>query len=157
MGSVIGLLYLTTRFNLIACFFAAVHNHHLQQGNSGFDDGQRFLLRSTGNVLAYLLSIVPLCILAIAAIRSSWHDLDRRVASALFLASALTVPIAGFSGLFYLETERIWIFLTPAFALAAGYEIARRSAREGRPFIQAMVLLVLAVSCTQEFFLMHYR
>jgi hypothetical protein len=115
------------------------------------------LLRSTGNVLAYLLSIVPLCILAIAAIRSSWHDLDRRVASALFLASALTVPIAGFSGLFYLETERIWIFLTPAFALAAGYEIARRSAMEGRPFIQAMVLLVLAVSCTQEFFLMHYR
>ena len=47
-----------------------------------------------------------------------------RVKRSFFIATVATVLIAGFSGLFYVETERIWIFLTPAFALAAGYEAA---------------------------------
>jgi hypothetical protein len=55
------------------------------------------------------------------------------------------------------ETERIWIFLTPAVALAAGVELARRAEREGRGLIDAVFLLVLIVSCTQEIFFMHYR
>ena len=58
-------MYVTTRFNLIACFIAAVRGHQEQQGNEGFDDSVRWLLRSTGNIIAYLLSIVPLSILAI--------------------------------------------------------------------------------------------
>jgi hypothetical protein len=157
--TVIVLLYATTRFNLIACFITAVHGHQTQQGNEGFDDIKRWLLRSTGNLIAYLMSIVPLSILAVGAVFSAKRQAKASApaARALFIAVALTVLFAGFSGLFYVETERIWIFLTPGFALAAGQEMARRSEIEGRRVIYVTFLLVLMVSCTQEFFFQHYR
>jgi hypothetical protein len=193
------LLNVTTRFNLIACFITAVRGHQTQQGNEGFDDPMRWWLRSTGNIIAYLISIVPLSILAVAAVWRSWSanaegaDLPANGARvpvaaqsaapvdyaapatpraplamtpekhaialtrSIFTATVLTVLIAGFSGLFYVETERIWIFLTPAFALAAGYELRRRAEHEGRALIYAVLFLVIAISCTQEFFFQHYR
>ncbi|MEA2735926.1 MAG: hypothetical protein QOE14_2377, partial [Humisphaera sp.] len=82
---------------------------------------------------------------------------SERLRRAFFTATLVTVLIAGFSGLFYVETERIWIFLTPAFALAAGFELRRRSTDEGRGVIYLALFLVLAISCTQEFFFQHYR
>ena len=200
-GSIV-LLYLTTRFNLVACFHAAVHGHQAQQGNKGFDGAIRWWLRSTGNLIAYVTSIVPLSILAASAVAALWatrrHDeranepdgvdtsaspapaplqsLDdagpgvarrpvavpsaeqaRALAQSFITATVATVFIAAFSGLFYLETERIWIFLTPAFALAAGYELRRRSANDGRAMILLVLFLVIAISSTQEFFFKHYR
>ena len=155
----IALLYVTTRFNLIACFITAIHGHQTQQGNQGFDDPIRYLLRSTGNVLAYLISTAPLAILAISAAWFAWRSRSREIelSSALFIAAPLTVLIAGFSGLFYVETERIWMFLTPFLALAAGAELSRRSQWEGGAIVHAMFLLVLVISCAQEIFFMHYR
>jgi hypothetical protein len=145
---------LLTHFNLVACFITAVRGHQKQQGNEGFDDAKRYLLRSSGNVIAYLVSVVPLGILAAAgATRSA----TPRAAKSLFVALLVSIVIAGFSGLFYLETERIWIFLTPFVALAAGYELARRSESEGRHVIHITLLLVLLISCTQEWFFTHYR
>jgi hypothetical protein len=157
----IGLLYAASRFNLIACFIAAVHGHQAQQGNEGFDDIKRWLLRSTGNVVAYTMSIVPLMVLAAGAVRhppaKAPADGGLNAARALFIALPVTVAVAGFSGLFYVETERIWIFLTPVFALAAGYELTRRSESEGRRVVYLTLLLVLLISCTQEWFFQHYR
>jgi hypothetical protein len=157
----VALLYVTTRFNLIACFVTAVHGHQAQQGNEGFDDAKRWWLRSTGNVIAYLMSIVPLCILAVSAAAFSAFAKPQasgaRFTRSFVIATVLTVLVAGFSGLFYVETERIWIFLTPAFALAAGYELRRRAADEGRGLIYIVIFLVIAISCTQEFFFQHYR
>ncbi|MEA2709453.1 MAG: hypothetical protein QOF78_2054 [Phycisphaerales bacterium] len=155
----IALIYVTTKFNVVACFFAAVRGHQTQQGNEGFDEAKRWLLRSTGNIIAYLVSIVPLSILAAGAVRHAWNEgsASERLRRAFFTATLVTVLIAGFSGLFYVETERIWIFLTPAFALAAGFELRRRSTDEGRGVIYLALFLVLAISCTQEFFFQHYR
>jgi len=59
--------------------------------------------------------------------------------------------------LFYLETERIWIFLTPAVALAAGVELSRRARGEGAAVVLAVFLLVLILSGAQELLLTHYR
>ena len=162
VGVVTALLYLLTRFNLLQCFVTAVRGHQHQQGNEGFDDARRYLLRSTGNVLAYLISVVPLSILAVAAVRHGATRRDRGhaqppVARAMFVAVIATILIAGFSGLFYAETERIWIFLTPAVALAAGYELTRRASIEGRRLVYLVFLLVLLISCSQEFLFMHYR
>jgi hypothetical protein len=140
-------------FNLVACFFAAVHGHQTQQGNEGFDDAQRWMLRSTGNLIAYLVSIIPLSVLAIASAKSA----KPQAAWALVTALLITVAIAGFSGLFYIETERIWIFLTPAFALAAGWELSRRAQREGADLLTTVLLLTLLISCSQEWLFMHYR
>jgi hypothetical protein len=147
-------VYVTTHFNLVACFHAAVRGHQEQQGNGGFDDARRYLLRSTGNVIAYLTSAVPLCILAFAAVASKQATRWQR---SLFIAVVATIFIAGFSGLFYLETERIWVFMTPALALAAGYEAARRAQSESPRFVSTLLLLVFLISCTQEFFFQHWR
>jgi hypothetical protein len=153
VGVAIGAIYVSTRFNLVSCFIGAVRGHQAQQGNEGFDDARRYLLRSTGNIIAYLMSIVPLCIVG------AWAMWGRRLtaANALYTALGLTVLVAGFSGLFYVETERIWIFLTPFFALAAGDEIARRSQFEGSRITYLVFLLVLIISCSQEFLFQHYR
>lgn len=157
--AVIALLYMTTRFNLIACFITAVTGHQAQQGNEGFDDPARYLLRSTGNILAYLISVAPLAVLGVSAAWVGWRNKAPQVGGvgALSLATLLTVLIAGFSGLFYVETERIWIFLTPCLALAAGAELSRRSAAEGQRVIYLVFLLILLISCSQEILFMHYR
>jgi hypothetical protein len=160
LGAAIGALLLLTHFNLVACFITAVRGHEAQQGNGGFDNLTRYLLRSSGNIIAYLMSIIPLSILAgLAMTRGLRRDKNSepRLAMAMFVALGLTVLLAGFSGLFYAETERIWIFLTPAFALAAGYELARRRSAEGAEIVYLVFLLVLAISCSQEFFFQHYR
>jgi hypothetical protein len=154
LACILAALYLTTRFNLIGCFVSAVRGHH---ANEGYDDPMRWFLRSTGNVIAYLMSIVPLCVLAIRALREKSDESSAKPQAALFLALIASVLIAGFSGLFYVETERIWIFFTPAFALAAGWALARGAEREGRDLLTTVFLLVLLISCSQEWFFMHYR
>jgi hypothetical protein len=68
------------------------------------------------------MSIVPLSVLAAGAVRhcfprrrserdSPWPTRGGRCFDR---ASPLDRPVRGFSGLFYVETERIWIFLTPS-------------------------------------------
>jgi hypothetical protein len=153
LACVIAGLYITTHFNLIACFIAAVRGHH---AGEGFDDARRWLLRSTGNVIAYLVSIAPLFVLGLS---TAWRGREALRSSMGVLAVAVlaTVLIAAFSGLFYIETERIWIFLTPIFALAAGWELSRRARREGADLLTTVFLLVLVISCTQEWLFMHYR
>ena len=153
VACLVAALYATTHFNLVACFIAAVRGHQAQQGNEGFDDAKRWMLRSTGNLIAYGFSIIPLCILGVAAVKSA----KPQAAKALFVALFVSVVVASFSGLFYIETERIWVFLTPAFALAAGWELSRRAKREGADLLTTVFLLVLIISCTQEWLFMHYR
>jgi hypothetical protein len=153
LACVIAGLYGTAHFNLIACFIAAVRGHH---AGEGFDDASRWLLRSTGNVIAYLVSIAPLFILGLSAALRGKDGL-RSPRGVLFLALLATVLIAAFSGLFYVETERIWIFLTPVFALAAGWELSRRARIEGPDLLSTVFLLVLLIGCTQEWLFMHYR
>src|SRR6185295_5163522 len=136
--------------------FTAVRGHQAQQGNEGFDDLKRYLLRSSGNILAYAVSIVPLSVLALAAAAAARSRMSG-AARALVFALLASVVIAGFSGLFYVETERIWIFLTPVFALAAGWTLSQRADREGRDLLTTVFLLILLISCSQEWLFMHYR
>jgi hypothetical protein len=157
VACLVATLYVTTHFNLIACFITAVRGHQAQQGNEGFDDAKRWMLRSTGNLIAYLFSIVPLCVLAVGAVMRDRTSAKPQAAKALFVALLVSVLIASFSGLFYIETERIWIFLTPIFALAAGWELSHRAQREGADLLTTVFLLVLVISCTQEWLFMHYR
>jgi len=52
-----------------------------------------------------------------------------------FVALLVSIVIAGFSGLFYLETERIWIFLAPLVVIPAVYALwkERTLARAAAP------------------------
>ena len=73
------------------------------------------------------------------------------------VAVLVVIPLAGFSGLFYLETERVWLFLTPALAVAAGYELARRAREEGGATVAAVFAMSLSLSVTQEVMMSHWR
>src|SRR5262249_51337401 len=91
LGGVLAALQWVWQFNLIACFISAVRGHH---ANEGFDDPKRWLLRSTGNLIAYPFSIVPLSILAVASVNS----VKPQAAKALIVAVLASVVIASFSG-----------------------------------------------------------
>ena len=67
----------------------------------------------------------------------------------LALGLALCIVIAGFLPLFLLETERVWVILTPAMAVAAGYEIERHRQSEGHHSVMTVVLVGLLLMYSQ--------
>lgn len=108
-------LYIATGYDIWHCFWQSVRNNRLQMA-SGFDDPQRYLLRSTGNLLAYCSSIgmlyLPLAAVGLfQSIKKSF--LQATILSCLAFSWVITLLISAFCGLFFLETERIWLFFTP--------------------------------------------
>jgi hypothetical protein len=151
------LVWASSGCNLIGCLLQGVRDHDRQQMGGAYDNPVRYLIRSTGNVIAYLVFIFPLGVLAIAGAGSAWRDRARPVLRALAPAAVLTIFIAGFSGQFFLETERIWIFMTPALAIVAGAELARRANVQNGRIARLVLVIAIAFSCFQEIFWMHYR
>lgn len=70
----------------------------------------------------------------------------RNYASSFFL----TVLIFSFSGLFYLETERIWLFLMPSFAVIAGYWLKTLPFAERIKIEQFMMVVTIMTSFAIE-------
>jgi hypothetical protein len=151
------LLWGSSGCNLIACLLQGVKDHNRQQMGGAYDNPVRYLIRSSGNIIAYLVFIFPLGVLAVAGVASAWRERARPVLRAVAPAAGLTILIAGFSGQFFLETERIWIFMTPALAVAAGAELARRTHVEGERIARGVLVIAIAFSCFQEIVWMHYR
>lgn len=145
------LFYLTTRFNIVACFRKA-SELHLEQSGPGYDVFGRYLLRSFGGILAYLTAIgFPLCVLAYCALRrqadprrsGDGDGADPVLIRPFIWATTLAIILIGFSGMIFLETERIWLPFSPLLAICAGYELHRRAAVEGRLAIFGATLLSL--------------
>src|SRR6476659_2589959 len=122
-----------------------------------YDTPGRYLIRSSGNIIAYLVFMFPISVLAIAGAIAAWRDRMQPYVRALSAAAVATIFIAGFSGQFFLETERIWIFMAPALAIAAGAELARRARFEGVWLARFVFILAICLSCWQEMIWMHYR
>jgi hypothetical protein len=122
----LAVLWAAFGFNLIACTQVGVHQHAMQMNVDPFRPMIRWLIRSSGNVLGYLLSLGPL--LGMSAVGATVSMLGRgvrpRLVAPLFIATWLMVLGAGFGGLFCLETERVWVFFTPLLAAAGGYAVA---------------------------------
>jgi len=147
-------LYLFFHFNIIACFKMA-SAMHLKETGHGFDDPIRYLFRSTGGIIAYLISTsFAIAILPIAAARRSS---DQPPLARVFVsATLLGILLAGFSGMSFLETERIWVMFTPALAVAAGAELERREQREGKWIAFGVILFALTFSCAYELVFRHH-
>ena len=137
-------------FNIIACFKMA-SAMHLKDPGHGFDDPIRYLLRSTGGIIAYLISTsFAVAILGIAAAKRA--PMNR----AFVLATLLGILFSGFSGMSFLETERIWVMFTPALAVAAAVELEQREQREGKWTILGVILFALVFSCAWELVFRHH-
>ena len=69
-GTTVGLyagVWLVSGFNMAACFAAAIEGHHRQQGGSQFTSPIAWMFRSTGNLIAYAVSVPMLLTLACGA------------------------------------------------------------------------------------------
>lgn len=117
------LVYVMTGFNLADCLAKAVTNNRASMSRELFEVPSRYLLRSSGNLLAYGAYLGPLA--GLYALLGVWRAPRTGGAITAFAcATAATVLLAGFSGSFFLETERIWMFFTPAVAIVAGVGLA---------------------------------
>ncbi len=106
-------IYLVFDFNLYTCLNTAIHNENLQMKSSLFDGLERYLIVSTGNLLAYIGIFGPVIIAFFALfIRSNKNEGNKKLE--LYIQAVLiSILVLAFSNQFFLEIERIWIFLTP--------------------------------------------
>jgi hypothetical protein len=143
------LLYFFTGFHLFDCLQEAMRNNTLQMSN-GFDNSARYLLRSTGAVLAYLtVAGFPQSFLMTSALVRVFREKLFLSWDGIFtLAVVVALLVSGFCGAFFLETERIWIFFTPALVIIAGNEACNyyQKGTWGRSAAILISALILAFS-----------
>lgn len=100
------ILYIVTGYSGIVVFLNSIAaNMHLN-GSSGWDDSLRWLIRSLQNLLQFVLATGPL-LFTIHPKNGIWSKLIY-----------ILLPVAACSGLFFGETDRVWIPFLPFVALA---------------------------------------
>ncbi len=123
--SIYHLLFLATGFNIVACFFISVKNNSTMNNYHAFDSFSRYLLRSTGNILAYLIGSLGIFTISLVIfIKKSLKSEEINEKLTIFaLTSIITLFFAAFSTLFLGETERIWLYFTPFLCLTAAMSL----------------------------------
>ena len=148
------LLYWLTGFNLIDCIREGFRNNTAQMSH-GFDDGARYMLRSTGAILAYLTvaGFPQSFLLARSCARAVRHRLLNTWPGIFTATVFIGLIVLGFCGAFFLETERIWLFLTPAVAVSAAGEAGTSYQKENWSRMAAMLIsAVVSAFCYVLFF-----
>ena len=154
IGLVVGIFYLFLflffGFNMYECFTISVENNRNLMTANPFDDAARYFLRSSGNLIAFfILPNITAAILAawsIKELRHTRNELMRSYAQSFFL----TVLIFSFSGLYFLETERIWLFLTPSFAILASFWLKTLPLAYKDRIEQTMMVITILISFAIE-------
>lgn len=152
-------LYLILGFDMWLCFRQAIQNAHQLMGvNGGFDDIWRYILRSSGNILAFFWSIG---LLSSAMFLVGMYRIivqERHISKNWQLMASslgLTLLISAFGGLFFGETERVWVFFVPFVLLVVAHEWQLFQNRYG--FISSFVLYVILLlnALLQELLFIH--
>jgi uncharacterized membrane protein len=124
--------------------------------SNGFDNVYRYLLRSTGNLLAYLASVgVVIVGFAITSYHKTKAKAQLRARFILSASTLITVFVAAFSGLFFLETARIWLFFTPFFCILAAASLQEYLFRKQYDLIAVTVLTTVLISILEEIYIDH--
>lgn len=142
------LFYLTTSFNMLDCFLTSVSSEKVQMDYSGIESWPRYFIISTGNILAYIGVIgIPVIGIIFHGFRNRNNTIPKHLKS-LTYALITTVVLIGFSNQFYLEVERIWIFLTPFFLLVAGWLLAQFYNEEKHIFVFSLIMMLVITSAS---------
>ncbi|MGH9887366.1 MAG: hypothetical protein ACREBE_17690, partial [bacterium] len=128
------LLYAATGFSLWACFAEAQRsNLEFMTAVMGRSPGELYGVVAYGNGAAFLIGagvgLVSAALSGAALRKSAW--------SAAF---ALTLVVMTFGGIYFMETERIWLYAMPWLAAIAVAD---------RPFTDGSLRLLLALGCAQ--------
>jgi hypothetical protein len=147
------LVYWLTGFNLIECLRVGIRNNTAQMSN-GFDDATRYMLRSTGAILAYLpaAGFPQSFLLTRSFARALRHRLLNTWPGIFTAAVFSALFVLSFCGAFFLETERIWLFMTPAVAVSAAGEAGADYHKEDWGRMAAMLISALVSSFCYELF-----
>jgi hypothetical protein len=135
-------LDVVTGFSIADCLFAAHHAaRELIDRSAGRPAGEIWAELSFGNALAFSLGAgVALVSAALAAATS-----DVRRIPAWTLASLVTLGVMTFGGIYFLETERVWLFAIPWLAAIA---VARRALAASR--LRVLLAIGLAQALAME-------
>ena len=113
--------------------------------SSGVDNLTRYFIVSSGNLIAYIGLFAPLLV-GIYAERINAGTLNKNSSFNLLLKSALlTIVVLSFSAQFYLEIERIWIFLTP-FVLFGVLLFDSIAKKENVQYLRIALLMNIMIS-----------
>ncbi|MDF2436241.1 MAG: hypothetical protein K0Q95_617 [Bacteroidota bacterium] len=140
------LVRLASGFDLYNCFLNSFENEKKQMTYAGIGDLTRYLIVSTGNLIAYL------CVLGIPATAVLIIGLKeiRLMSSSVFhilgISLLITVLAITFSNQFFLETERIWIIFTPFVFIIAGFILEKMNYLS--TFINVYFILFLSLLTT---------
>ena len=149
------LLYFATNFDLLACMRESIHLSVKMNAPGGFDNSLRYLFRATGAILVYLTVVgFPQSFLTIRASVAAIQEKNLgNWQSLLAIGVCVCLLVSGFSGLFFLETERIWLFFTPMIAIAAAGEAERIYRRRGFGAVAAMLICCQLLAIVYELYL----
>jgi hypothetical protein len=97
--------------DLFDCFSQSIQNN-VSLNSSPFDSIARYLIRSSGNFLSFVLGAGIL--FGSLFLKASTETINRHRITMLF-----TLLLLSFSGLFYMETDRVWYCFLPIIAWVA--------------------------------------
>jgi asparagine N-glycosylation enzyme membrane subunit Stt3 len=146
-------LYLATDYNLLSSLKVALRKDSHNMG-SGLESVGRYLYLSCANFAAFFIAVgLPITVLWLretCVIATSWCRVVMQPDSACMDAATGKSPLAhlqlaglyamafiatlltlNFASLFTLEVERIWIFMIPIIAVAAGRQLQELCERAG--------------------------
>jgi hypothetical protein len=118
----------------------------------GFDEIRRYLLRSSGNLIAYLGSVaIPLVAFSAFCLFSGHRKRPEAPSYILCISVWLTMLVSAFSGLFFLETARIWIFFTPLLCALAAISLADfMNSGKYKRIVGLILAIVISISAIEE-------
>jgi hypothetical protein len=139
-------LYVFSGFNLLDCMLNSSHLNMKVMQTNGWDNVWRYLLRSTGNYFGLCVGagIVLLILYSKPNMNIKSHN--------LFYTTNAVILFGCFSGLFFMETERVFVCLIPLIVMSASFIIENISAKQKA----IIVIVALTFSVLQELFLQHY-
>lgn len=146
-----GLIYLAFDFNIIECFFNGLQNNQHQMTGNPFDDIFRYLLRSTGNLTSYILSTGLVSAPFFIALPFFKIIDSSPLVRSFNLATFSTLLVLSFSGLYFMETERIWIMFTPMISIIAAYSVEK--CRPEKVDLLMFFILQIATYLVLEYYL----
>ncbi len=151
------LLFLATGFDMLNCFATSIPNNAKLISYHAFDSFPRYLLRSTGNILAYLMGSLGIFItsLIIFIKKSLKNDAINEKSTIFALTSIIILVLASFSTLFVGETERIWLYFTPFLCLSAAITLKNWKKIYGLELTYLIIFLNLLYSVFLEIFFVH--
>ncbi len=148
-------LFLLTKFNILTCFTTSIANNSKQADYHAFDSLSRYLLRSTGNVIAYLVGSLGI---ATTVLLFFIKKSPKTKNEAIWATAAIsTLIFTTFCTLFIGETERIWLYFTPLLTLSAAITLTNWQKKYEFPFIAIFLAGNLLYALGWELFFVHFR